>query len=229
MKDVPTELPEGLVISATLTRADPFDAFVANHYGSLTELPTKAIIGTSSLRRQAQLQTLRSDLQYKLLRGNINSRIDKLDSGEFDAIILAVSGLTRINLSQRIRQTFKLAEVVPACGQGIIGIETRQGDQELHDLLQAIHCQQTYALLTAERTMNAELGGNCQTPIGAYAYVNSANQMTLHGLVAAPNGERITANASGFSTPVTLGQEVAQQLITKGALELLNAVASKNP
>ncbi len=225
MKDVPVTLPEGLEIAVIMAREDPRDAFVANHYPNLQALPLGARVGTSSLRRQSQLRTLRPDLTVLDLRGNVNTRLKHLDAGEFDAIILAAAGLIRLGLSARITQTFTVEESLPAIGQGAIGIECRQDNAAIQQLIAPLHDANTALRLTAERALNARLQGGCQVPIAGHAdFVHAL--LRLRGLVSSIDGshlirgERVGPPAEAAS----LGEALADDLLARGAQAILAAV-----
>src|SRR5690554_3954345 len=190
MKDVPMEFPEGLMLSTICSREDPRDAFVSNQFKTLDELPQGARVGTASLRRQCQLLAHRPDLQIGVLRGNVGTRLGKLDSGEFDAIVLAAAGLLRLKLDQRIAQLLPVELSLPAGGQGAVGIECRQDDQRVQELLRPLHDADTADRVYAERALNHGLQGGCQVPIGCYAEIEG-DQLHLRGLVGEPDGTRI--------------------------------------
>ncbi|HAO01675.1 MAG TPA: hydroxymethylbilane synthase, partial [Halomonas sp.] len=192
MKDVPMHFPEGLGLSVILEGADPTDAFVSNHYNSIDELPEGARIGTASLRRGLQIREARPDLQILNLRGNVQTRLGKLDDGEFDAIILATSGLQRLGLDARIAQALPPEICLPACGQGALGIECRLHDPELIALLAPLDDQDTATRVRAERAMNTRLEGGCQVPIAGHAVLDKANDtLWLRGLVGNPEGTEV--------------------------------------
>jgi len=226
MKDVPVEFPEGLHLAAILEREDPLDAFVSNRYASLAELPLGSRVGTSSLRRQCQLAARRPDLQIAPLRGNVNTRLRKLDEGEFDAIILAAAGLIRLGFSERIRARIDTDDSLPAIGQGAIGIECRSDDERVHQLIAPLHHPATAERVIAERAMNARLHGGCQVPIAGHA-VHRDGQLHLRGLVGMPDGSRVMrAERSGpVADAERLGSEVADDLLGQGAGEVLAALA----
>lgn len=226
MKDVPASLPEDLEIAAILKREDARDAFIANNFKRFVDLPRGACVGTSSLRRQAQLAILRPDLRYEFLRGNVDTRITKLDRGEFEAIILAVAGLRRLNLQKRITEIFEPNVMLPGVGQGALGIECRREDANLKKLIGALHHAPTALCVEAERSMNKALGGNCQLPVGGLAtLINPGAELDLCGMVGKPNGRKILkTKARGSSKdPQTLGMIVAQQLLQLGAEDIINA------
>lgn len=222
MKDVPAELPPGMMLSTVLERADPRDALVSSRYGTLGELPDGARVGTSSLRRQCQLRHLRPDLQVGQLRGNVQTRLAKLDSGAFDAILLATAGLERLGMTSRIRQRVAPEDLLPAVGQGIVGIECREADHRLHALLAPLENDQARLCLTAERAMAAALQGSCQSPIAGFAELDG-NELRVRGLVGLPDGSRVLSEAvSGPARRAAdLGEELAGRLLAAGAGELL--------
>lgn len=225
MKDVPMDFPEGLGLYCICEREDPRDAFVSNTYASLEALPQGAIVGTSSLRRQAQLLARRPDLVIHFLRGNVNTRLAKLDAGEYDAIILAAAGLIRLGFADRIAHSLSIEHSLPAGGQGAVGIECRTGDTDLHALLAPLHHHDTAARVTAERAMNKHLNGGCQVPIACYA-VLEGETLWLRGLVGKPSGI-LTLSAEARAArgdAEALGIEVAEQLLSQGAAQILHEV-----
>ncbi|MFT2089511.1 hydroxymethylbilane synthase [Paraglaciecola sp. 2405UD69-4] len=225
MKDVPVEFPEGFGLHAICERENPFDAFVSNTFTDLASLPQGAVVGTSSLRRQCQLRKMRPGLVIKDLRGNVNTRLAKLDAGEYDAIILAAAGLIRLGMQDRIRYDIPAAESLPAVGQGAVGIECRNDDAELIALLAPLNHAETATRVRCERAMNAKLNGGCQVPIGSFATLEQ-QQVTLKGLVGSPDGNTLLqATASGtFEQAEQVGEQVAQQLLDQGAGEILAAL-----
>lgn len=225
MKDVPVEFPEGFGLHAICERENPFDAFVSNQYGHIDELPHGAVVGTSSLRRQCQLKNIRPDIQIKDLRGNVNTRLAKLDDGQYDAIILASAGLLRLDMFERIRYSISSDMSLPAVGQGAVGIECRNDDAELIALLSPLNHDETRIRVTAERALNAKLQGGCQVPIGSYAELKG-DQIHLQGLVGSISGKGlIKADSTGpANAPETLGMEVANKLLSLGAAEFLAEV-----
>jgi len=222
MKDVPVEFPEGLYLAVILEREDPTDAFVSNHYRCLAELPANARIGTSSLRRQCQIKEKFPQAEILNLRGNVNTRLAKLDAGEFDAIILASAGLKRLGMSARITAALEPEESLPAIGQGAIGIECRVDDAEIFSYIKVLHDEDTSIRVTAERALNAALNGGCQTPIAGFAEIK-ADRLFLRGLVGSPDGSRLY-RASGeteLHKAAQLGSAVAEQLLAQGADKIL--------
>ncbi|UAA38378.1 hydroxymethylbilane synthase [Paraneptunicella aestuarii] len=222
MKDVPVELPEGFGLHAICEREDPRDAFVSHQYASLNELPEGAVVGTSSLRRQCQIKALRADLVIKDLRGNINTRLGKLDDGEYDAIILASAGLIRLNMQERIRSYLPAELSLPAVGQGAVGIECRDDDAELIALLAPLNHSETEIRVKAERAMNARLQGGCQVPIGSFAELHG-DEIYLRGLVGSSDGKTILRSEKKglLSEAEKIGQQVAEELLAQGADKLL--------
>ena len=222
MKDVPVELPAGLHVPVMLAREDARDALVSKRYKRLDKLPKGARVGTSSLRRRCQLKALRPDLEVLDLRGNVNTRLKRLDAGDFDALILAAAGLLRLGLVERIRCLLAPEEMLPAIGQGAIGIECRRGDTAVETLLKPIDDDATQHMLAAERALNARLGGSCQIPIAAHAELENG-ELFLRALVGDPDGTRILraqARAS-VADAESLGIGVAELLLDAGADEIL--------
>ena len=225
MKDVPMDFPEGLGLYCICEREDPRDAFVSNTFASLDELPAGSVVGTSSLRRQAQLLAVRPDLKIHFLRGNVNTRLAKLDAGEYDAIILAAAGLIRLGFAARIRAAISVEASLPAGGQGAVGIECRSADLAIHALLAPLHHRETALRVTAERALNKHLNGGCQVPIACYALLEG-EQLWLRGLVGQPDGSQLLrAEARAASSAAeALGVQVAQALLAQGAADILAAV-----
>lgn len=223
MKDVPMELPEGFGLHAMFPRENPGDAFVSNQFACLDDLPHGSIVGTSSLRRQCQLKKYRPDLEIKDLRGNVNTRLQKLDDGEYDAIILACAGLIRLGFEHRIAQTIDSTVMLPAVGQGVVGIECRNDDMQLREWLAPLNDQATAALVAAERAMNFKLNGGCQVPIAGHA-IYVGEQVYLRGLVGAGDGSQIITSEMTGDDPVNVGDTVAQALLDQGAAPLLAAL-----
>lgn len=225
MKDVPMDFPEGLGLYCICEREDPRDAFVSNTYDSLDALPAGSVVGTSSLRRQAQLLARRPDLKIQFLRGNVNTRLGKLDAGEYDAIILAAAGLIRLGFEDRIRSSISAEDSLPAGGQGAVGIECRSADSDVHALLAPLHHRETALRVTAERALNKRLNGGCQVPIACYALLED-DQLWLRGLVGQPDGGlllRAEARAASGDAEA-LGVRVAEMLLAQGADDILKAV-----
>ncbi len=225
MKDVPMEFPEGLGLAVISEREDPTDAFVSNQYANLDELPEGAVVGTSSLRRRCQVSELRPDLKIEWLRGNVNTRLAKLDNGEYDAIILASSGLKRLEFHDRIKSIIPDTVSLPAAGQGALGIECRLEDQDVIELLKPLIHEPTQVCVTAERAMNRRLEGGCQVPIGGYATLEG-DQLYVRGLVGEPDGSRIIRDeVRGTADQAEqLGIQLAEALLAQGAGEILESV-----
>jgi hydroxymethylbilane synthase len=227
MKDVPMEFPEGLSLAVICEREDPSDAFVSNNYQHLDELPAGAVVGTSSLRRQSQIRARYPDLQIKDLRGNVNTRLAKLDGGDYDALILASAGLIRLEMHHRIASRLDTNLCLPAAGQGAVGIECRTHDPSILQLLQPLHHQQSACCVSAERAMNRRLQGGCQVPIGCFAQLDaSGSSLTMHGLVGSLDGQTLLkANTQGSAENAELlGEELADKLLAMGAGEILASV-----
>jgi hydroxymethylbilane synthase len=225
MKDVPVDFPEGLMLHTICQREDPRDAFVSNTYQQLANLPQGAVVGTSSLRRQCQIKAMRPDLQIKDLRGNVNTRLAKLDAGEFDAIILASAGLIRLGFETRIASFLEVGTSLPANGQGAVGIECRSDDLVVQQLLAPLEHKETRICVLAERAMNRKLQGGCQVPIGAFAVLQK-NELWLRGLVGQLDGSEILrSEIKGEATQAEqLGTQLAEQLLALGADRILDAV-----
>jgi hydroxymethylbilane synthase len=225
MKDVPMDFPEGLGLYCICEREDPRDAFVSNTFDSLDALPAGSVVGTSSLRRQAQLLARRPDLKIQFLRGNVNTRLAKLDAGEYDAIILAAAGLIRLGFEDRIRASISAEDSLPAGGQGAVGIECRTADTEVHALLALLHHADTADRVSAERALNKRLNGGCQVPIACYALLEG-DDLWLRGLVGQPDGgQLLRAEARAPREQAeALGVQVAEALLAQGADRILAAV-----
>jgi len=225
MKDVPVEFPEGLGLVTICEREDPRDAFVSNRYSSLDELPAGSIVGTSSLRRQCQLAERRPDLVIRSLRGNVGTRLSKLDNGDYDAIILAVAGLKRLGLASRIRVALPPEVSLPAVGQGAVGIECRLDDARTRALLQPLNHDDTAVRVKAERAMNTRLEGGCQVPIGSYAELIDG-EIWLRALVGAPDGTvMVRGERRGKAADAhALGVSLAEELLDNGARAILTEV-----
>lgn len=226
MKDVPVEFPEGLGLAVICQREIPFDAFVSNQFASVNALPEGAIVGTSSLRRQCQLRALRPDVVIRDLRGNVNTRLAKLDAGEYDAIILAAAGLRRLEKEDRITALLPPEFSLPANGQGAVGIECRLDDAATRALLAPLEHAHTRYCVSAERAMNRALQGGCQVPIGAFAEMQDNDHIWLRGLVGAVDGSQIIhGDISGPKEQAEeLGKLLAEQLLAQGADDILRAV-----
>lgn len=225
LKDVPMELPEGFVLACVTERGNPYDAFVSHHYAQLDDLPRGAVVGTSSLRRQVILQHLRPDLKIEPVRGNIDTRLRKLDEGHFDAIILAAAGLERLGLHARIRSLFTPEQMLPAAGQGALGLEVRTQESALIATLQALAHPPTWLATAAERAVSRALGGSCSVPLAAHAVWSeeSPGSLWLRAIWGDPEGRQplLEANIRGPVQQVEqadqLGQQVAQMLLDAGA------------
>lgn len=222
MKDVPMEFPSGLGLAVICEREDPFDALVSNRFASIEELPQGAIVGTSSLRRQCQLKAKRPDLDIRDLRGNLGTRLGKLDDGLYDAIILASAGLIRLEMPERIAEKISPEFILPAGGQGAVGIECRLDDQKTLDLLAPLNHSATASRVLAERAVNNRLQGGCQVPIGAFATLSN-EQITINALVGEPDGTRIIQRDINGETKQaeSLGTQLAEELLNAGAGEIL--------
>jgi hydroxymethylbilane synthase len=223
MKDVPMDFPEGLHLAAIMEREDPRDAFVSNNYPDLAALPKGAQVGTSSLRRSTQLRERYPHLEILDLRGNVNTRLKKLDDGNYDAIILAAAGLKRLGFEKRITALLSPEQSLPAIGQGAIGIECRQGDATIETLIGPLNHSETALCVTAERAMNHRLNGGCQVPIAGYAELHEG-RLNLRGLVGSPDGKRVVRvelEASALEAE-SLGRKAAEDLLEQGAGEILS-------
>ena len=223
MKDVPYELPQGFEIGAILERENPFDAFVSNDYNTIEELPIGAKLGSCSLRRIVQIKAMRPDLEILDLRGNVNTRLKKLDDGEYDAIILACSGLSRLGFEDRIKQDLSPNDSLPAVGQGALGIEIKANDHKISSLIEPLSHKRTMTEVSAERALNATLQGGCSVAIGAFA-TSKGSELKLCGMVGnVDSGEIIRVEELGeTSNPIDLGVRAANKLLSMGARELLN-------
>ena len=228
IKDVPMELPEGFVLAAIGERASPFDAFVSNQYARLEDMPEGAIVGTSSLRREAQLRAKFPHLTINPLRGNVQTRLSKLDNGDYDAVILAAAGLQRLGLDGRIREILSPADSLPAAGQGALGIEIAARRTDLADILRPLNHEETAACVTAERALARALGGSCQVPLAAYCVMEDG-LLTLNGLVGHPDGSVIIEASAQAPAAYAdaLGRAVAKCLADDGAEELIAAVLAE--
>lgn len=227
MKDVPMQFPEGLGLAVICQREDPRDAFVSHSYRTFAELPQGAVVGTSSLRRQCQLKALHPDLDIRSLRGNVGTRLSKLDNGDYDAIILASAGLIRLGLADRIASFIDVEQSLPAAGQGAVGIECRTDDVQVQALLAPLADAETTYCVRAERAMNNHLQGGCQVPIGGYAVLQQG-QLYLRALVGDIDGSRIirAEGKSAVENAEALGVQIAEQLLAQGADKILQAIYS---
>ena len=227
MKDVPMQFPEGLGLAVICKREDPRDAFVSNSYRTFAELPQGAVVGTSSLRRQCQLKALRPDLDIRSLRGNVGTRLSKLDNGDYDAIILASAGLIRLGLADRIASFIEVEQSLPAAGQGAVGIECRTDDVQVKQLLAPLADAETTCCVLAERAMNNRLQGGCQVPIGGYAVLQQG-QLYLRALVGDVDGSQIirAEGKSAVENADVLGVQIAEQLLAQGADKILQSIYS---
>jgi hydroxymethylbilane synthase len=223
LKDLPTELPPGFEMAAITTRENPCDAFLSLKYASVEALPKGAHVGTSSLRRQAQLKAIRPDLDIHPLRGNVDTRIRKLEEGQYDAIILASAGLNRLGKTEHVKAVIDTDILCPAAGQGALGIEIREGDTRMRELLAFLDDKDARATTTCERALLNQLGGGCQVPIGAFAEVKGG-KILLHGLVARPDGTTVLRETMEGTDPVALGEKVGKILLSRGGDAILDEV-----
>ena len=225
MKDVPVDFPDGLHLAVICEREDPRDAFVSNNFSQLDDLPEGSVVGTSSLRRQSQLLKYRPDLKIKFLRGNVNTRLKKLDDGEYDAIILAAAGLIRLEMKQRISSYLTTEQSLPAMGQGAVGIECRVDDELINQLIAPLAHKETTIRLTAERALNKRLEGGCQVPIGGFAELHG-DQLSMRSFVGSPDGTKLVEGsvAGPAENAEQLGIQLADELLAKGAKEILDEV-----
>ncbi|WP_045097336.1 hydroxymethylbilane synthase [Legionella fallonii] len=225
-KDMPADLPQGLCLAAICERHNPFDALISKRFSSLNALPPKAIIGTSSLRRQSQLLAHRPDLQIKTLRGNINTRLAKLEAGEYDAIILAAAGLERMGFEQLITELLSADIMLPTCGQGALCIECRTDDQEIQQLIAALNDPISALCVQTERSVNAQLGGNCHVPLAVFCTVTPSNQLFLRAKILSLDGtQSIQDHQTGnMEEAQAIAQLCTQALLAKGATNLLNSI-----
>lgn len=231
MKDVPMDFPEGLGLVAICEREDPTDAFVSNDFANVDDLPRGAVVGTASMRREAQLRAYRPDLEIRTLRGNVNTRLAKLDAGEYQAIVLASSGLKRLGFHERIRYALPDSLSLPAVGQGALGIECRLDDQELIDMLAPLDHKDSSDRVRAERALNRRLEGGCQVPIAAYALLEDKDTLWLRGLVGAVTGEEIlrVEGRCAREDGEKLGRELAEDLLALGADRILADIYGHTP
>ncbi len=224
MKDMPAVLPDGLVVGCTPKRVDPRDVFISKDGSLLEQLQEGAVIGTSSLRRTAQLLSIRPDVQIKWIRGNVDTRLRKLQEEDYDGIILAAAGLKRLGLDKKVTMEYlPVEDYVPAVGQGCLAIECRENDKELIDALRLLHDEYTSKTVEAERVFLKGIEGGCQIPIGGYAILNEKNQIQLTALVASVDGKTMLKEVVVGESPIEVGEEAVKQLIAKGAKELIQA------
>lgn len=221
LKDVPFVLPQGFCLASFMPREDPRDAFVSNDFASIDDLPKGAVVGTSSLRRKSQLLHYRNDLVIKDLRGNVQTRLSKLDSSDYDAIILAGAGLIRLGLEDRIAQYIPIEISLPAVGQGIVVIEALETEVELINSLQKLNDANASIVAATERAFNKELQGGCHVAIAAYATVSSDSSINLQAMVASADGERILKMSNHGFNPAIVGSELAREMISQGAYDIL--------
>ena len=223
LKDLPTEVPPGFELAAITRRENPRDVLLSKKYGSVAGLPQRARVGTSSLRRQAQLKAIRPDLEVFPLRGNVDTRLRKLEAGEFDAIILAAAGLYRLGRTESVREVISADVMCPAAGQGALGIEIRAGDTATRDLLKFLDDAASRATTTCERALLNKLGGGCQVPIGAFSEMQGG-QLQLHAIVARPDGTQVLRESQVGTDPRQLGEAVGDKLLRRGAEAILQEV-----
>jgi hydroxymethylbilane synthase len=223
LKDVPTDLQPQFDLAAILKREDPHDAFLSVRHTGLWDLPRHAKVGTSSLRRQCQLKAARHDLEVVPLRGNVDTRLRKLESGEYDAIILAAAGVDRLGLRDRVRSSLSPDLMCPAVGQGALAVETRKGDEHISEMLAFMDDPDTRAAVQCERALLRSLGGGCQVPIGAFAQ-KQGSRIKLRAMVGRPDGSEVLREWTEGNNPEELGRETAQKFLKRGAQEILNEV-----
>jgi hydroxymethylbilane synthase len=225
LKDVPTYFPEGLGLTAITEREDPTDAFISVKYNSLQELPNGAVVGTSSLRRKSQLKKIRPDLEIKDLRGNVDTRLKKLENGEYDAIILAYAGLKRLGFENKVKQKFSPYEFIPAVAQGFLGIETRLDDDKTNQIVKVLNDENSYKRAAAERAFLKRLEGGCQVPLGAYAKIED-NQLKIIGFISDLEGKRFIKDEikGDVNKSEELGKNLAEKLLNEGGKEILEKI-----
>ena len=223
MKDVPAQFPKGLMLSTICERHSPYDALLSKQYDSLADLPQNAVVGTVSLRRQTQLLAIRPDLQVKSLRGNILSRISKMEAGDYDAIILAVSGLERMKLEHLIKERFRPSQMIPSCGQGAMGIECRTEDKDLHHLLSPLNDELTQRCVSAERHVNQLLGGNCHSPLAVFCSPTKNGLVKLTARLLSLDGQKelLCSQTGALENAMELAEKCANELLAKGAEALI--------
>lgn len=222
LKDMPAELPPGLALAAVTERIDPDDAFVSNTYANLSDLPSGATVGTSSLRRRAQLLAYRPDLRIENVRGNVDTRLSKLDNGDYDAIILAVAGLKRLGLGERITQVLPREICLPAVGQGVLAIEARAGDAAVQGLVSCLEHSDTRIAIAAEREFLRIIEGNCQVPVGVFGRL-AADRLVLRAVILSPDGAQRVYDVAegGAGTAVSLGRQLAERMLAAGGSRIL--------
>lgn len=225
LKDMPADVPEGFSIAAVTDREDPRDAFVSSKYASLAELPEGAVVGTSSLRRQSQILHMRGDLHIESLRGNVQTRLRKLDEGKYDAVILAAAGLKRLGMGDRIRSYLSTDESIPAAGQGVMAVEIRESDTELRDMLAFLHNESVAAAIRAERAFLGCVGGDCKVPAGAYA-VPTEEGLTIEAFISSVDGKDFyrTETKGTVQNADHLGKAIAETLLDEGGREVLEKI-----
>jgi hydroxymethylbilane synthase len=225
MKDMPAVLPDGLVIGTIPEREDPRDVLISKENRSLRDLPAGAIVGTSSLRRKAQILSIRPDLEIKWIRGNIDTRLKKLETEEYDAIILAAAGLSRMGWkAEVVTEYLEPSDCIPAVGQGALAIECRKDDEEILQWLAKLNCPKTNRAVQAERAFLNKIGGSCQVPVGGYAVINNENDVVLNAFVASDNGKTIFKETVVGKDAVTVGEEAGERLIERGAGKLISEI-----
>jgi hydroxymethylbilane synthase len=225
MKDMPAVLPDGLVIGTIPEREDPRDVLISKDNRSLRDLPAGAIVGTSSLRRKAQILSIRPDLEIKWIRGNIDTRLKKLETEEYDAIILAAAGLSRMGWkAEVVTEYLEPSDCIPAVGQGALAIECRKDDEEILQWLAKLNCPKTNRAVQAERAFLNKIGGSCQVPVGGYAVINNENDVVLNAFVASDNGKTIFKETVVGKDAVTVGEEAGERLIERGAGKLISEI-----
>lgn len=226
LKDMTAACPKGLSIAAVTDREDPRDAFVSNTYKSLNDLPLHACVGTSSLRRQAQLLHWRNDLDVRSLRGNVQTRLRHLDEGDFDAVILAAAGLKRLGLGDRITSYISTDDSIPAAGQGVMAIEARSSDQDTLDLISFLHNREVASCIQAERAFLAKVGGDCKVPAGIYAIPSKGKKIKLEAFIASPDGEKLYRSemTGTIENAEKLGSSIAEKLLDEGGRRILEVL-----
>ena len=224
MKDMPAEFPEGLILPAIMEREDPRDAFVSNKYSKIADLPKGAVVGTSSLRRQSQLLA-NSDYEIKLLRGNVNTRLRKLDEGQYDAIVLACAGLLRLEFNDRIADQFEVDQMIPSAGQGAVGVQCRESDTKVVELVKQLNCAKTAAAVNAEREFNAVVGGSCQIPAGCHVTIDG-DRFKIRGFISEMDGSRVFKDEleGSLEELAGTGTKLGQALKDAGGAEIIDKI-----